>query len=40
MLKQLNTDYRREKESFVSVEKVAEAQMEELRAVLSGAECR
>lgn len=33
MLKQLNTDYRREKESFVSVEKVAEAQMEELRAV-------
>ena len=33
MLKQLNTDYRREKENFVSVEKVAEAQMEELKAV-------
>src|SRR5699024_1705580 len=32
MLKKLNTEYRRERESFISVEKVAEAEMEELRA--------
>lgn len=33
MLKKLNTEYRRERGSFISVEKVAEAEMEELRAV-------
>lgn len=33
MLKKINTDYRKEKESFISVEEVAEAEMEELKAV-------